>query len=264
MPTYITRGVAKVPLSVVHLRTAEDRQVCETAIDSVVTPDVVGERVEMAERVVVSAAVGRFRPGPEVGSVIPAGGYVGSVGDVPIRSGHEGHLAGYLALPGQRVSEGTPLAWLTPTPDQSRQRSLDCYRGSVERPAGGDDRCNRAPTAAGCGTDLVRWAPPGARTTTYHPRRTDEGLPGWLHGGIVTMLLDEEMAKSASQGATPYATAVLNVRFRKPILLKTREVTVISWNERQGLPKVQSVRAEVRLPDGVVAISASGLFARLK
>lgn len=73
------------------------------------------------ERVIVSPAAGTFRPAPpEVftteGEVVRRGQCVGVIEssgeEVSVRSAFDGWLMGMLAVPGERVREGQPVAWV--------------------------------------------------------------------------------------------------------------------------------------------------------
>lgn len=80
-----------------------------------------GERLTVPERMIVSPAVGTFRPLPPEtvtaeGEIVEQGQTVGTVENsgaaVPVRSPFRGFLMGMLAQPGERVREGQPVAWL--------------------------------------------------------------------------------------------------------------------------------------------------------
>ena len=83
-----------------------------------------GERLDVLERVVVSPATGRFSALPPQtvtteGEIVRHGQLVGMIdgpgGAVSIESPFTGFLMGILALPGERVREGEPVAWLRTT-----------------------------------------------------------------------------------------------------------------------------------------------------
>ena len=80
-----------------------------------------GEHLDVLERVVVSPATGRFTALPPQtvateGEIVIRGQAVGTVdgpgGSVSVESPFTGFLMGILALPGERVREGEPVAWL--------------------------------------------------------------------------------------------------------------------------------------------------------
>lgn len=78
------------------------------------------DHVDVPERLIVAPAAGVFRPQPEVaaagGGTVAAGETLGAieriVGDVAVVSPHTGRLMGLLALPGERVRDRQPVAWV--------------------------------------------------------------------------------------------------------------------------------------------------------
>ncbi|HWC37192.1 MAG TPA: hypothetical protein VG476_01630, partial [Acidimicrobiales bacterium] len=77
-----------------------------------------GEHLYTSERLVVSQAAGVFQPREDLRDRVEVGEVVGSVGVDEVRSPFAGSLQGFLALAGQRVLAGQPVAWLrtVPTP----------------------------------------------------------------------------------------------------------------------------------------------------
>jgi hypothetical protein len=79
-----------------------------------------GEDPAIAERIVVASTDGRFRPlpcgRPRIGAIVVEGQTLGFVDQLsaatPVRSAFTGQLMGMLALPGQPVWAGHPIAWL--------------------------------------------------------------------------------------------------------------------------------------------------------
>jgi acyl-coenzyme A thioesterase PaaI-like protein len=94
-----------------------------------------------------------------------------------------------------------------------------------------------------------------------------QGYPGRLHGGLATGVLDETMGRAVNSGnserdATTWGVAVeLSTRFRQPVPLGV-ELTARGrvTGDRQRLFEGSG---EIYLPDGTVAVSASGRFIRL-
>lgn len=83
-----------------------------------------GEHLDVLERVVVSPATGTFTALPPQtvtteGEIVLRGQPVGVIqsagGAVNVDSPFTGFLMGILALPGERVREGEPVAWLRTT-----------------------------------------------------------------------------------------------------------------------------------------------------
>ena len=77
-----------------------------------------GEHLHVSERLVVSPATGLFTPAPASdaagaeGEAVEVGGLLGTVGEVEVRSPFDGWLMGMLAMQGERVTTGQPVAWL--------------------------------------------------------------------------------------------------------------------------------------------------------
>jgi len=76
-----------------------------------------GEGLDVEERLIVSPAVGIFRPADNCGGRVQAGQAIGvleAVGAEPrtVCSPHAGRMAGLLAKAGERVRAGQPVAWL--------------------------------------------------------------------------------------------------------------------------------------------------------
>ncbi len=73
-----------------------------------------GEHLSMTVRMVVSPAAGIFSPLADVvaGSTVKVAGLLGHIGETEVRSGFAGTVNGMLAVSGERVSVGQPIAWL--------------------------------------------------------------------------------------------------------------------------------------------------------
>jgi [acyl-carrier-protein] S-malonyltransferase len=77
-----------------------------------------GEHLYVSERMVISPCAGVFQPtgasaaAAAEGEPIEVGTVLGHVGDTDVRSPFAGWLMGMLALPGERVQTGQPVAWL--------------------------------------------------------------------------------------------------------------------------------------------------------
>ena len=79
------------------------------------------EELRVPERLIVAPSAGVFRGVPPEtvtteGEIVAEGQTVGVVSvsgdDVPVRSAFRGWLMGMLAVDGERVREGQPVAWL--------------------------------------------------------------------------------------------------------------------------------------------------------
>jgi biotin carboxyl carrier protein len=97
-----------------------------TAVDDPLTAispyhEPIAEDLHVPERLIAAPAAGVFRAAPpEVvsaeGEIVYGGQQVGTIElsdrAVPVTSPHTGFLMGLLALPGERVREHQPLAWV--------------------------------------------------------------------------------------------------------------------------------------------------------
>jgi [acyl-carrier-protein] S-malonyltransferase len=76
-----------------------------------------GEHLYVSERMVISPCAGVFQPSEDSGNMtagasIEVGALLGRVAGEDVRSSFGGRLMGMLALPGERVQSGQPVAWL--------------------------------------------------------------------------------------------------------------------------------------------------------
>ncbi len=73
-----------------------------------------GEHLSMTVRMVVSPAAGIYQPTDPAtnGASVNVGGLMGHIGDVEVRSPFAGTISGMLAVSGERVMAGQPIAWL--------------------------------------------------------------------------------------------------------------------------------------------------------
>ena len=86
-----------------------------------------------------------------------------------------------------------------------------------------------------------------------------QGFPGYLHGGIITALLDEVMSRVSIVNQNRWSmTAGIDVHFRKPVFIG-QEVTAVA-EHLESNRRVVTAQAELLLPDGNVAAQATGRF----
>ena len=90
---------------------------------------------------------------------------------------------------------------------------------------------------------------------TYRPLEIHQGFPGYIHGGVITALLDEVMSRVSLLDNRWTMTARIDVR---PIPLDT-DVLAVAEKVRQ-VRGVLDARGEARLPDGTVAAEATARF----
>jgi uncharacterized protein (TIGR00369 family) len=120
-------------------------------------------------------------------------------------------------------------------------------------------------TCFGCGVDnphglklQFRVDPDGAASASWIPDAKWEGLRGIIHGGIITTVLDEAMAKAAAATGCKTMTADLRVRFRR--YAKTGEVLqVTGWIVRHR-KRIIEAEATVVAHDGTECAHAWATF----
>ena len=91
-----------------------------------------------------------------------------------------------------------------------------------------------------------------------------QGYPGRMHGGVITAILDETMGRAIMiryEEQIWGVTVELTVRFRKPVPLDV-ELTAVGriTDER---PRLFEASGEMYLPDGTVAVEASGKYVKM-
>lgn len=82
-----------------------------------------------------------------------------------------------------------------------------------------------------------------------------QGWPGYLHGGIAGLLLDEVMSNAAAAGGVPCVTAKYETRLKK--LIPINQPLTISARITRRTRKVIECVSEITLRDGTVAAEGS-------
>lgn len=97
----------------------------------------------------------------------------------------------------------------------------------------------------------------------FRPLEIHQSYPGRLHGGIASALLDETIGRAinATQPDAWGVTVELTVRFRKPVPLD-EEVRAVGRITRDTSRLFEGT-GEIVLPDGSVAVEASGRYMKL-
>lgn len=91
-----------------------------------------------------------------------------------------------------------------------------------------------------------RYTNPGNVTAEWRPERQFTGFDGVIHGGIVTTVLDEAMAKSIVSTQTKALTCEIKVRFRHSVH-PGDDLVVRGWMVER---KRRLIKAEACLCDG--------------
>jgi acyl-coenzyme A thioesterase PaaI-like protein len=101
---------------------------------------------------------------------------------------------------------------------------------------------------------------PGEVEAVYRVPERFQGYPGLAHGGIVACMLDEVLGRTVmvDEPTRFMYTAKMELRYRKPVPLGER-LTITGKLERlRG--RVATAHAELRLPDGSLAVEAEGML----
>jgi acyl-coenzyme A thioesterase PaaI-like protein len=97
--------------------------------------------------------------------------------------------------------------------------------------------------------------------TEFSGGREHQGFPGYVHGGLLSTLLDETMGRTALFTRTWVMTGKLEIRYRTPAPIGQR-LNVRAWLTRGRRDSFES-RGEIRLDDGTLLADARGLFIRV-
>jgi uncharacterized protein (TIGR00369 family) len=85
-----------------------------------------------------------------------------------------------------------------------------------------------------------------------------DGFPGIIHGGIVSTVLDESMAKAILHSSKEAVTARMTVDFKQPLNSGTT-YTARGWVLEVRGRRI-TARSEIRNPEGNVCASAEGIW----
>ena len=97
----------------------------------------------------------------------------------------------------------------------------------------------------------------------FTPCHEHQGYPGRLHGGIAATILDEAIGRviMLTEKNTWGVTLNFSARYRKPIPLD-QELKVIA-RVTKNANRYYEGAAEIRLPNGELAVSSSGKYMKL-
>jgi acyl-coenzyme A thioesterase PaaI-like protein len=86
---------------------------------------------------------------------------------------------------------------------------------------------------------------------------TYEGPPGFVHGGVCALILDQVLGEGAAAAGYPGMTAGLTIRFHRPTPLGRLRAEA-ELHERVG--RKAHVNGRILDPDGQVTVSAQGVY----
>lgn len=99
----------------------------------------------------------------------------------------------------------------------------------------------------------------------FRPAEEHQGYPGRLHGGLISTILDEVLARAIMVGRPDEAwgvTAELSVKFRQPVPLDAECQVIGRVIAERG--RIFEAAGELVLANGEVAASATGRYFRMK
>ncbi len=102
---------------------------------------------------------------------------------------------------------------------------------------------------------------PGQVSAECNVPENYQGYPGFVHGGIVSAMLDEAMGRAVMVGDHTHftVTAKVEVRFREPVPID-RPLRLVGRIERQR-GRFSFASASLRKPDGTLLADAEGMLA---
>jgi uncharacterized protein (TIGR00369 family) len=96
--------------------------------------------------------------------------------------------------------------------------------------------------------------------TSFIPAETYQGYDGIVHGGILSALLDEAMAKLAFELGYNAVTAMLNVRFKS--FAKVKEKLTIRGKITQANRRLVFAKATIHKEDGTLIAEGDSKLVR--
>lgn len=102
----------------------------------------------------------------------------------------------------------------------------------------------------------VRSDPSGRAESSFHLGPAFEGPPGLVHGGVVSLILDQVLGHAVGAAGRPGMTGTLTIVYRRGTPLG--DLRTVAWVDREEGIKTWA-RAEMIGPDGVTA-EAEGVF----
>jgi uncharacterized protein (TIGR00369 family) len=95
----------------------------------------------------------------------------------------------------------------------------------------------------------------------FTPREEHQGYPGLMHGGLISTLLDEVLARTAFFNDFWSVTVKMETRFHHPVAIGER-LTIMGEIVRQR-SRVLEAHGEIRLADGTLAAEGWGTYLKI-
>lgn len=97
----------------------------------------------------------------------------------------------------------------------------------------------------------------GRAWSSFHFNALYEGPPGYVHGGVLALVLDQIFGEAAAAAGTPGMTGTLTIRYRRPTPLG--DCSAAAWvDHTEGIKT--TVKGELRDAEDQVTVEAEGLF----
>lgn len=100
--------------------------------------------------------------------------------------------------------------------------------------------------------------PDGTARTEFTLSNVYEGPPGFVHGGVSALILDQLLGYAAAANGTPGMTATLDMKYRRPTPLHVPLVAEARTDRVDG--RKTFVKATITNPEGQVTIEAVAMF----
>ncbi len=96
----------------------------------------------------------------------------------------------------------------------------------------------------------------------FTPGKNFQGYEGIMHGGIASVILDEIMARFLIDiKKIPVVTSRMEVRFRKPVRINSTVMAKALYDHSEK--NFHFVTGELRSKEGILLVSAKGIFAQI-
>ena len=97
----------------------------------------------------------------------------------------------------------------------------------------------------------------------FTPQKVHQGSNDFMHGGLISTLLDEIMAREVWHRYAPAVTAKLSVNFLRPIPIDN-EISIIGKVLNIKKDKIYEASGKILSKDGVILANATATLFRLK
>ena len=103
----------------------------------------------------------------------------------------------------------------------------------------------------------------GGSLAYFIPKKEHQGSNDFMHGGLISTLLDEIMAREVWHRYAPAVTARLNVNFLHPVVVGKR-IRVIGRVENIKRNKIYEACGEILSEDNIVLANATAILFKME